>query len=565
MSLSKDSKKVAVIKAYLGIKGEKPLFDYDDLSQLAALFSNNEQRIVTSGVFLRKLAAKLGRKAYDFADIYSESERMMAFAEAIAVLAKKQVPVYFFDRVGALKGFAYSDSAKTRMTEKTGFPVMYENPVKYENDLKELFGEKYSQDYVKQIGKIPQVVKVDSFYRHEDCKSEYVNVIKGLRVTPGIPEEYSRTIHFYGRCGAFGYAVEDSENIPAFLQKILNDNHEKIKVINHGLWGGCDEMLDHNFILESVSFDINDIVVFYRYPFEKGMMGLLEKLGVAHTDVTERWHNYPEASWCFYDKPGHMNSIGYKNVAEIIFSDLLNEDYLKNGASFGDVPPIKGILEEYIKKSEDESFEAEIKEYISSITGEKKVSSTNNGAIVMNCNPFTLGHKYLIEYAAKQVDFLYIFVVEEDRSFFKFEDRFKMVLEGTGHLKNVAVVPSGKFIISAYTFPEYFMKDYVKEVNFDVSEDVSIFGKYISPALSVKKRFVGEEPTDPVTNNYNSAMKKILPQYGVELVEIKRAENEKGIISATEVRRLINAKEFDKLTDYIPDSTYRVLKEKYIK
>ena len=33
------------------------------------------------------------------------------------------------------------------------------------------------------------------------------------------------------------------------------------------------------------------------------------------------------------------------------------------------------------------------------------------GAIVMNCNPFTMGHRYLIETAASQVDRLYVFVL----------------------------------------------------------------------------------------------------------------------------------------------------------
>ena len=40
------------------------------------------------------------------------------------------------------------------------------------------------------------------------------------------------------------------------------------------------------------------------------------------------------------------------------------------------------------------------------------------GAVVMNCNPLTLGHRYLIEQALKQCDYLMIFVVQEDKSFF---------------------------------------------------------------------------------------------------------------------------------------------------
>ena len=53
------------------------------------------------------------------------------------------------------------------------------------------------------------------------------------------------------------------------------------------------------------------------------------------------------------------------------------------------------------------------------------------GAVVMNCNPFTLGHRYLIEQAAKECDRLLVFVLSEDRSYFKTADRMAMVKAGT--------------------------------------------------------------------------------------------------------------------------------------
>ena len=63
----------------------------------------------------------------------------------------------------------------------------------------------------------------------------------------------------------------------------------------------------------------------------------------------------------------------------------------------------------------------------------------------MNCNPFTLGHRYLIEQASEKVDHLYVFVVEEDKSFFPFSDRIGLVKKGTADLKNITVKPSGKY------------------------------------------------------------------------------------------------------------------------
>ena len=108
------------------------------------------------------------------------------------------------------------------------------------------------------------------------------------------------------------------------------------------------------------------------------------------------------------------------------------------------------------------------------------------------------------------------------------------------------------------------MKDYVKEKNFDVSMDVETFCKHIAPPLKITKRFAGEEPLDPVTLNYNENMRRILPRYGMEFCEIPRmALDEKRVINATEVRRLLKERNFDAIKEYVPDSTIIILQKKY--
>ena len=263
-----------------------------------------------------------------------------------------------------------------------------------------------------------------------------------------------------------------------------------------------------------------------------------------------------------------MNAEGYKLVAKIICEDLINTGFCCGNYDKSISLGTAEHLNYYLKSKTENDFEIEIKEYIDSIKKEYPLdkSMASNGAIVMNCNPFTYGHRYLVETAAKQVDRLYIFVVEEDKSFFLFKDRFEMVKRGIEGIPNVVVVPSGKFIISAYTFPEYFMKDYVKEKNFDVSMDVKTFCKYIAPPLNIKKRFAGEEPFDPVTNNYNQNMNRILPEYGMKFVAIPRyAIDSERVVNATRVRELLNNKEFCELKEYVPQSTYDVLMKKYVK
>ncbi len=78
----------------------------------------------------------------------------------------------------------------------------------------------------------------------------------------------------------------------------------------------------------------------------------------------------------------------------------------------------------------------------------------------MNCNPFTLGHRYLIETCAEKCDMLIVFVVQEDKSYFLFEDRLSLVQEGCSDLENVCVTGSGEFILSSLTFSEYFCRQF---------------------------------------------------------------------------------------------------------
>ena len=181
------------------------------------------------------------------------------------------------------------------------------------------------------------------------------------------------------------------------------------------------------------------------------------------------------------------------------------------------------------------------------------------GSIVMNCNPFTLGHRYLIEEALKQVEYLIIFVVEEDKSVFTFEERYAMVEDGVKDLNNVMVVPSGDYILSQTTFPEYFKKTEDEDIQENVENDITIFAQRIAPRLHITHRFVGEEKDDPITNRYNDAMKEILPQHGVQLIEIPRKEIEGNRVRATNVRKCLENGDYKGLKKLVPESTLNIL------
>ncbi len=185
------------------------------------------------------------------------------------------------------------------------------------------------------------------------------------------------------------------------------------------------------------------------------------------------------------------------------------------------------------------------------------------GAVVMNCNPFTRGHRYLIETAARQVDWLYLFVVREDRSVFPFDVRFDLVKAGVGDLANVIVLDSSHYIVSGATFPTYFLKQDDPVARIQMELDVSLFGSRIAPFFGIARRFVGTEPTCPLTSGYNEAMKRILPLHGVEVVEIERKMEADSAISASRVRELIACGDmsvFSGLETLVPATTLAYLR-----
>ena len=184
------------------------------------------------------------------------------------------------------------------------------------------------------------------------------------------------------------------------------------------------------------------------------------------------------------------------------------------------------------------------------------------GAVVMNCNPFTRGHRYLIETAARECDWLYVFVLSEDKSEFPAADRLALVKAGTADLPNVTVHPTGPYLISSATFPTYFLKDQSQFETIHCRLDIEVFTSYFVPKFGITRRYVGSEPLSPVTNQYNEALARHLPEKGVELRLLQRVENGQGPISASAVRALLHTGQPERLKTLVPETTFAYLKEK---
>lgn len=181
------------------------------------------------------------------------------------------------------------------------------------------------------------------------------------------------------------------------------------------------------------------------------------------------------------------------------------------------------------------------------------------GAAVMHCDPFTRGHRHLIETAAGECDHVYVFVLSEDRGFFSAKDRTEMVKRGTADLPNVTVLPTGPYLISAATFPTYFLKDR-DGAQAQCDLDIALFTQYFAPHFGITCRYVGSEPFSGLTAQYNQVLTQTLPEYGIAVREIPRLCAGDRPISATTVRACIEQRDWDSLNTLLPETTIGYIK-----
>lgn len=349
-------------------------------------------------------------------------------------------------------------------------------------------------------------------------------------------------IYIIGPCIAMSSCVlREEESIGCILAEKLKEKDYAVECIMYPL----HHSMLYEEMIQSLTLMENDIVILIDRLMER-KPDYQSDLPVA--DIIKKRQD----DW-FWDIPMHATAKGCFEIAnamanwlEPLLNDTVSDDpkCLQMG---------KIIL--------DEKAQKKLEKYIRQVKECQRIEKGSSvGAIVMNCNPMTRGHLYLIEHARSKVDYLYIFVVQEDKSDFRFEERFAMVKQVTEQFENVIVVPLGEFVLSYATMPLHFEKEEKKEDTLDAAHDLTIFGEYVAKELGITKRFVGEELLDPVTRQYNEAMKRILPNYGIEVEEIKRLETDQGIISASAVRKWIKEDNWEAVKKFVPAAVYSRLR-----
>ena len=186
------------------------------------------------------------------------------------------------------------------------------------------------------------------------------------------------------------------------------------------------------------------------------------------------------------------------------------------------------------------------------------------GVIIMNANPFTWGHRYLINqaltrfatpwpYSKSGSEHLAIIPVREDLSEFPYEERREMIIKGVDG--DADVLEGSAYQISAATFPTYFLKDLSDAAETQMRLDIDLFGRHIAPALGASIRFVGAEPLDPLTARYNQLLRELLPRYNV-MVEVIPRKLDHGLpISASRVREALAAGRLSEAAPLVVESS----------
>ncbi|MDR0643889.1 MAG: hypothetical protein LBG05_03090 [Treponema sp.] len=407
---------------------------------------------------------------------------------------------------------------------------------------------------------------------YKDRKSRLVNYADKRRVTTDQPCQRKRTIFILGPCYGAGVYAPDDKTIWSYLQRRFNEDAAELGIVveNYAVnaWGNCSAGCKKLWYIPAKP---NDIILTHIW-----MPEYFPSINLR--DLFQRPHNYGEL---FIDTYRHYNENGFRAIADALFKFLQEHSFFETDSPPPPQnvlplpviapPPMFGIPQDSLSPITTPplrtAYAAELAAYKGLLAKTRTETIGRIGAIVMNCNPFTRGHRYLVQYAAGRVKHLYVFAVEEDKSIFPFADRLELIKRGVADLSNVTVLPSGKFIISSLTFVDYFNKSEIQDRVIDPTEDVRLFCEEIAPALGVDVRFAGEEPLDAVTRQYNEAMRRVLPEYGIAFEEVPRAEAEGEVISASRVRELLGSGTFAeivwRLEQLVPRTTLDYLEKIY--
>ena len=408
------------------------------------------------------------------------------------------------------------------------------NPHVTPSSAQGFYGELNKGTYAAEVGKLYFGMEASSVYtRMKDIQSRYLNIVNGERVTIGQPAEADRTIWFFGPCITIGGFVEDQYTIESILQKKINEAGFSFKVVNCGCHGTPYQEIIR---ITSTPMKPGDIIVVFvdNRPIA----------GTESVDMTEILDkNNAPVEWLL-DTPAHCN-----HKVNMLYANELFERMQREGVLSAEVQQ----TEHPVMLTRDLAVNSLYLDLCFNSFHPKEGQTV--GGIGMHGNPFTRGHRYLIETASKMVDWLICQIIEDEPGAFSFAERFAMAVEGTRDLPNVRIVAGGPFQATRNVFQEYFLRVEPADMRESATVDTLIFAENIAKRLGITYRFLGDEKHNPKMQFFNELVKEILPHYGIHVVEIPRLQAGDRPISASSARDAAAVGDRETLLQYVPETT----------
>lgn len=417
-------------------------------------------------------------------------------------------------------------------------------------------------DYISKVYETSVPVLRSTKVVLKDLDNGVSSVENGCRTTVNQPDDAKSRLLVFGSSTTYGIGCSDIATIPSIIQSILNNKNANVKVENHGVLG-MNLLLAFNNLLQT-EINPGDTVIFFDFDeFRDASWSGIKNIDLNNIDRKDDFFIDLTKHQC------HFSPRGNEVIGNVICNEFVLDDIDNSVPANEDVyldEKVISVLDNFkyfLYKQTAKTFEnCEMKSYLSLLESHVPDPELKVGSVAVNCNPITKGHLHLLEHASRNVDKLFIFVIEEDKSFFKFEDRLHLVAESTKHLENVTVLRGGKFICTELTYPDYFDKD-TTEAKADASMEAWFFCEYIAKTLNITKIFLGDEPKCMITKQYNEKMQELLPEYGIEVDIIDRIATNGDVISASKVRKLLEVGDFDGIAQIVPEPTLLFLQENY--
>ena len=371
-------------------------------------------------------------------------------------------------------------------------------------------------------------------------------VLGDINITRVVPsfKKTERTINFYGPCIAYGICTSRFSTIEELVQQELNKRNIDCSCVNYGVPIGVDYLNDLFIFIynKELNNSINVFMNIYGNYIKKYLIENDFQYFECLPDLEK--HHY----W-FFDNELHLTPLGNQIMSDIVLSrvDFSN---IYQGNSLLDLQRIQLNDSYYLIQNDLDGYKKYLKE--SKFSHKGKV-----GMIDINANPFTNGHAYLIDYALKHCDYLYVFVVEDNQNAFPFYDRFSLIKEYCQKYDNVRVLTGGAFIGSKYTVTAYFYREY--NMKLDPKEDIQNFKNILDPILNIDVRFMGEEKDSVVTNDLNNEYSTFMKSVNKELIIIPRLEIERESVSASKIREALYRGDFEYIKKRVPKHVYEYL------